>query len=276
MSRNSSLFRHISRVHSGLQPYVCARTGCSKSFKTADDLRQHTQCVHKSSTQQYSDICCSCRSLFRSKQNFEKHLLSRSTLGHCPVKRGPHSTHIMSGVIKARILLYGGFQSHLRFFPEISVVEVKQSLIPNAGLGLFLTKPVCCGEPLTLYDGSPEPKPNPIEAGVDRSLGDASSHFASLSPHPWIIKGIRADSVLDSSALLGRGLASLCNHCSSPNARLAVVSQPAHPLELWYCDPSGFVSCPGVVLVATSDLKADTELTINYGRQTCERLGIRY
>lgn len=277
LANKSSLRRHVERRHSDHRAYVC--TLCESAFKTADDLRQHTSALHTSvRKRQPLHACPECAGLFKSKQAFTNHEILRCKFGVCPVRRGGPATTAEKGKAKARTLLYSGFQHVLRYFPGVSSVKPDLSNITGAGYGVFATRRISRGEPITIYDGRPRLRVDPIGKDTHQHVTDVAqtSHFASLSSEPWIIEGLRSDMVSESN-LIGRGIGSLCNHAPDACAKLVLVA-PARGgmLEPVYYDGSEPSTCPGLVVFATRDINVGEEVTICYGRQTCTRLHVPY
>lgn len=277
LANKSSMRRHVQRLHTDQRRYGC--TVCNSAFKTADDLRQHTAGLHaRGQKRQPLYACSECADLFKSKQAFSNHERLRCETGKCPIRRGGPAISAVKGKAKATTLLYSGFQHVLRYFPGVSAVKPGISKLPHAGVGVFATRRIARGDPITIYDGRPRLRVDPIDKpDSNRDDGCAyTSHFASLSPAPWIIEGLRSDAISEDD-MVGRGIGSLCNHASDANAKLVVVEpvggRMLEPVYYNDCEPS---TCPGLVVFAARDLKIGEEVTISYGRQTCTRLSVPY
>lgn len=127
------------------------------------------------------------------------------------------------------------------------MVDVRESLIPGAGLGLFARVPVTKNQVLTWYAG--------------RTLDRAQ---AAAVKDPSFLRSTEFDVVIDGIRIpqAGEGAASFANHARGvhKNVKFVTVFDAA-------------IHANRIVLKALRDITADEEILVDYGRHFWHRLG---
>lgn len=119
--------------------------------------------------------------------------------------------------------------------------EVKPSLIPSAGRGLFTCRSVAAGKLITQYDG----EIISFEEGRILQQQGGHSHIRSLVPQHTCISGLQ-------EPLPGRGGGSFANHSTEfRNAQFKKLLKDGCKEEIW--------------LVATQDVSGGSEIYLDYG-----------
>ena len=149
-------------------------------------------------------------------------------------------------------------------FPLGFALCIRASFIDGAGLGLFSKRYFQAGSIITVYDGHVTHKTG-VPVRPHQAQGPAFSHLHSIPRSDFVVWGFRYPTH-------GRGVGSFANHSCQPNARVTLRNGVFPYL--------GSRSCPllttHLIVIATADVHPDQEITINYGRNNCARLGIPY
>lgn len=167
-----------------------------------------------------------------------------------------------------QVLLYAG-----RGVLGNGAVELRESTIPGAGLGVFAGRDIAAGQPITLYYGQLIDK---AEADRRKSIGQAS-HIVPLVQFTWYIDGRRHPSGRrirgPRRELVGRGLGAYCNSTRGvpgaiDNARFESVDTGAN-LRIVARDPAARASLDPRLRTkyvrAIRDIPAGTEILVEYG-----------
>ena len=143
-------------------------------------------------------------------------------------------------------------------------LDVRVSIIHDAGLGLFSRRLFFAGNVVSIYDGHVSHK-SFFSAMPHRFTSTTHTHLHSIPRSEFVVWGFRY-------VIHGRGVGSFANHAYHPNAK--VVCRPgAYPY-------TGCRSCPWLTshlaLVALTTIHPDEEITIRYSKHTCARFGIAF
>ena len=143
-------------------------------------------------------------------------------------------------------------------------LAVRSSTIAGARLGLFSRRLFEKGDVISTYDGYVSDK-SFMPAMPHRLAGTTYTHLHSIPRCEFVVWGFRY-------AIQGRGVASFANHAFHPNSRV-LCRAGVYPY-------TGFRSCPWLtshlVLVASTTIHPDEEITMKYSKHTCARLGITF
>ena len=143
-----------------------------------------------------------------------------------------------------------------------SKLDVRPSLIPGSGLGLFASSFFAKGSFVTVYDGVVR-HVSAMPAARDSFSCGPFTHAHKIPGTEYIVCGFRC-------VLFGRGLGSFSNHHRHNNARVVRL-----PGKYRYQD---YASCPllqsFLVLVTVCDIEPGAEIYVKYSKLTMNRLGI--
>ena len=157
----------------------------------------------------------------------------------------------------------------IRSAPVIgSGVHVGPSQIPEHGLGLFATSSFAKHSILTFYDGFVLDR----QVLWSETVGyQPTSHTLSLFGSEFVVQGLQ-------HAIEGMGGGSFANHRPPPVANCIYFCVPPHQHAVEYTLPALGLEqpLPMCFIKALRSIRPGDELFCNYGRETCEIIGVPY